>query len=140
MGSVWCLLLCIPMLSPTFAGGVTRVYYLGIHEVNWNYAPMGRNVLANQSIAHNRQASAFLQSGKDRVGSMYKKSVYKQYTDSTYTTEIPKPGWLGFLGPVIRAEVGDTIKVHLKNFATRPYTIHPHGVFYEKDSEGSEEG
>lgn len=137
MGSVWCLLLCIPMLSPTFAGGVTRVYYLGIHEVNWNYAPMGRNVLANQSIAHNRQASAFLQSGKDRVGSMYKKSVYKQYTDSTYTTEIPKPGWLGFLGPVIRAEVGDTIKVHLKNFATRPYTIHPHGVFYEKDSEGS---
>lgn len=84
----------------------------------------------------NSQASAFLQSGKDRVGSTYKKSVYKQYTDSTYTTEIPKPGWLGFLGPVIRAEVGDTIKVHLKNFATRPYTIHPHGVFYEKDSEG----
>lgn len=82
------------------------------------------------------QASAFLQSGKDRVGSTYKKSVYKQYTDSTYTTEIPKPVWLGFLGPVIRAEVGDTIQVHLKNFATRPYTIHPHGVFYKKDSEG----
>lgn len=78
----------------------------------------------------------FLQSGKDRVGSTYKKSVYKQYTDATYTTEIPKPGWLGFLGPIIRAEVGDTIKVHLKNFASRPYTIHPHGVFYEKDSEG----
>nr|XP_030128351.3 hephaestin isoform X1 [Taeniopygia guttata]XP_030128352.3 hephaestin isoform X1 [Taeniopygia guttata] len=137
MGSVWWLLLCIPMLSPTFAGGVIRVYYLGIHEVDWNYAPTGRNVLANQSIARNSQASAFLQSGKDRVGSTYKKSVYKQYTDSTYTTEIPKPVWLGFLGPVIRAEVGDTIQVHLKNFATRPYTIHPHGVFYKKDSEGS---
>uniref|UniRef100_A0A8C5TFG4 ferroxidase n=1 Tax=Malurus cyaneus samueli TaxID=2593467 RepID=A0A8C5TFG4_9PASS len=80
---------------------------------------------------------SFLQSGKNRVGSTYKKSVYKQYTDSTYTIEIPKPRWLGFLGPVIRAEVGDTIKVHLKNFASRPYTIHPHGVFYEKDSEGS---
>lgn len=84
----------------------------------------------------NSKASAFLQPGKDRVGSTYKKSVYKQYTDSTYTTEIPKPGWLGFLGPIIRAEVGDTIKVHLKNFASRPYTIHPHGVFYKKDSEG----
>lgn len=84
----------------------------------------------------NSKASAFLQPGKDRVGSVYKKSVYKQYTDSTYTTEVPKPGWLGFLGPIIRAEVGDTIKVHLKNFASRPYTIHPHGVFYEKDSEG----
>lgn len=84
----------------------------------------------------NSKASKFLQAGKDRVGSTYKKSVYKQHTDSTYTTEIPKPDWLGFLGPIIRAEVGDTIKVHLRNFASRPYTIHPHGVFYEKDSEG----
>ncbi|KAM7094431.1 hephaestin isoform 4-T11 [Ciconia maguari] len=152
MGLFWVLLLYIHTLSPTFAGGVTRVYYLGIREVDWNYAPTGKNVLANQSIAHNlnstegiggihrktsSKASTFLQPGKDRVGSTYKKSVYKQYTDSTYTTEIPKPGWLGFLGPVIRAEVGDTIEVHLKNFASRPYTIHPHGVFYEKDSEGS---
>ncbi|NXF44692.1 HEPH protein, partial [Oceanites oceanicus] len=137
MGLFWLVLLHVHMLSPTFAGGVTRVYYLGIREVDWNYAPTGKNVLANRSIAHNLRASTFLQPGKDRVGSTYKKSVYKQYTDSTYTTEIPKPGWLGFLGPVIRAEVGDTIKVHLKNFASRPYTIHPHGVFYEKDSEGS---
>uniref|UniRef100_A0A8B9PR09 Hephaestin n=1 Tax=Apteryx owenii TaxID=8824 RepID=A0A8B9PR09_APTOW len=137
MGLLWWLSFYIPLLSPTFAEGVTRVYYLGIREVDWNYAPTGRNILANQSIAHNLYASVFLQPGRDRVGSTYKKSVYKQYTDSTYTTEIPKPAWLGFLGPVIRAEVGDTIKVHLKNFAGRPYTIHPHGVFYEKDSEGS---
>nr|XP_013809294.1 PREDICTED: hephaestin isoform X6 [Apteryx mantelli mantelli] len=137
MGLLWWLSFYIPLLSPTFAEGVTRVYYLGIREVDWNYAPTGRNILANQSIAHNLKASVFLQPGRDRVGSTYKKSVYKQYTDSTYTTEIPKPAWLGFLGPVIRAEVGDTIKVHLKNFAGRPYTIHPHGVFYEKDSEGS---
>lgn len=50
--------------------------------------------------------------------------------------EMTQPSWLGFLGPVLWAEVGDVISVHLKNFATRPYTIHPHGVFYEKDSEG----
>ncbi|PKU34320.1 hephaestin isoform x1 [Limosa lapponica baueri] len=137
MGLFRLLLLYIYVLSPTFAEGVTRVYYLGIREVDWNYAPTGKNILANQSIADNPKASVFLQPGKDRVGSTYKKSVYKQYTDSTYTTEVPKPGWLGFLGPIIRAEVGDTIKVHLKNFASRPYTIHPHGVFYEKDSEGS---
>lgn len=46
--------------------------------------------------------------------------------------EMVQPAWLGFLGPVLRAEVGDVILIHLKNFATRPYTIHPHGVFYEK--------
>lgn len=83
-----------------------------------------------------RAASKFLQPAKDRIGSIYKKSVYKQYQDSTYMSEVLKPAWLGFLGPILRAEVGDTIVVHLKNFAKRPFTIHPHGVFYEKDSEG----
>uniref|UniRef100_A0A8C3H959 Hephaestin n=1 Tax=Chrysemys picta bellii TaxID=8478 RepID=A0A8C3H959_CHRPI len=117
------------LLLPIFAEGATRVYYLGICEVEWNYAPTGKNIIT--------EASTFLQSGKDRVGSTYKKSVYKQYSDSTYTREIPKPAWLGFLGPIIRAEVGDTITVHLKNFANRPHTVHPHGVFYKKDSEGS---
>ncbi|MDR0051907.1 multicopper oxidase domain-containing protein, partial [Acinetobacter baumannii] len=50
--------------------------------------------------------------------------------------EIPKPEWLGFLGPILRAEVGDVMVVHMKNFASRPYSLHPHGVFYKKDSEG----
>ena len=44
---------------------------------------------------------------------------------------------LGILGPVLPAEVGDTIKVVFKNNASRPYSIHPHGVFYAKDSEGA---
>lgn len=38
---------------------------------------------------------------------------------------------LGILGPIIRAEEGDEIKVVLKNMASRSYSIHPHGVFYE---------
>uniref|UniRef100_A0A8C0H0S2 Ceruloplasmin n=1 Tax=Chelonoidis abingdonii TaxID=106734 RepID=A0A8C0H0S2_CHEAB len=125
------------LLLPIFAEGATRVYYLGICEVEWNYAPTGKNIITGRSIKDDPEASTFLQSGKDRVGSTYKKSVYKQYSDSTYAREIPKPAWLGFLGPIIRAEVGDTIIVHLKNFANRPHTVHPHGVFYKKDSEGS---
>jgi len=62
--------------------------------------------------------------------------VYRQYTNDSYSQEIPKPAWLGFLGPILRAEVDDVVEVHLKNFATRPYSLHPHGVFYKKDSEG----
>lgn len=83
-----------------------------------------------------RVASSFLKSDKDRIGSSYKKTIYKEYRDGSYMDEIAQPAWLGFLGPVLKAEVGDVILIHLKNFATRPYTIHPHGVFYEKDSEG----
>ncbi|RXM94876.1 Hephaestin-like protein 1 [Acipenser ruthenus] len=81
------------------------------------------------------QASVFLQQGPHRIGSVYKKAVYWEYRDGNYTEEIPKPEWLGFLGPVLKAEVEDVIVVHLKNFASRPYSLHPHGVFYEKDSE-----
>uniref|UniRef100_A0A8D0HKS2 Hephaestin n=1 Tax=Sphenodon punctatus TaxID=8508 RepID=A0A8D0HKS2_SPHPU len=129
--------LYVHLLLSSLAEGTTRIYYLGVREVEWNYAPKGKNVISGQSITNDPEASLFLQSAKNRVGSIYKKSVYKQYSDATYSTEVPKPAWLGFLGPLIRAEVGDTIVVHLKNFARQPYTIHPHGVFYEKDSEGS---
>ena len=45
--------------------------------------------------------------------------------------------YLGLLGPVIRAEVGDTIKVVFRNTCPFPASVHPHGVFYEKDSEGA---
>jgi hephaestin len=44
---------------------------------------------------------------------------------------------LGFLGPVIQAEVGDTIVVHFKNQTPFPASVHPHGVFYPKHSEGA---
>ena len=41
------------------------------------------------------------------------------------------------LGPMIRAEVGDTIKIVFRNNAAFPASMHPHGVFYEKSSEGA---
>jgi len=41
------------------------------------------------------------------------------------------------MGPVIRAEVGDTIYVTFKNSGTKPYTMYPHGLQYQKSSEGA---
>uniref|UniRef100_A0A670KEW8 Plastocyanin-like domain-containing protein n=1 Tax=Podarcis muralis TaxID=64176 RepID=A0A670KEW8_PODMU len=82
------------------------------------------------------EAIVYVRRGPNRIGRVYKKAIFKQFTDDTYSQEIPKPSWLGFLGPVLRAEERDTFIIHLKNFASRPYSVHPHGVFYEKDSEG----
>ena len=65
----------------------------------------------------------------------YIKALYREYTDGTFThlKQIP-PQWqhLGILGPVIHAEVGDTIKVVFKNNAHIPYSMHPHGVLLFK--------
>src|SRR5690554_5800001 len=38
------------------------------------------------------------------------------------------------------AAVGDIIKVYFKNMASRPYSIHPHGVLYAKEHEGANYG
>lgn len=118
------------------AESLKRTYYIAIREEDWNYAPSGRNLINNRGIDQ-EYASVFLSNGMNRIGSVYKKALYRQYTDDSYSSEVPKPAWLGFLGPIIRAEVGDVIEVHMKNFGTRPYSLHPHGVFYEKNSEGA---
>ncbi|XP_073530743.1 ceruloplasmin [Phyllobates terribilis] len=114
-----------------------RTYYIAIREVNWDYAPSGMNIISGKSIAEDEHASTYLQSGSNRIGKVYKKASYLQYTNDLYTDEIKKPDWLGFLGPIMTAEVGDTITIHLKNFASRPYSLHPHGVQYTKENEGA---
>ncbi|XP_030648847.1 hephaestin-like protein 1 [Chanos chanos] len=116
---------------------VVRTYFIGITEESWDYAPSGHNRINGKPVAEDEHASVFLLQGPHRIGRVYKKAIYREYTNSSYSQEIPKPAWLGFLGPVLKAEVGDVIVVHLKNFASRRYSMHPHGVFYEKDSEGA---
>jgi FtsP/CotA-like multicopper oxidase with cupredoxin domain len=78
--------------------------------------------------------------GQTRIGRIYKKALYREYTDSSFSKPKDIEGaWkhLGILGPIIRAQVGDTIRVVFRNRSTtRPYSIHPHGVFYDKASEG----
>ncbi|KAG8136027.1 hypothetical protein E2320_009008 [Naja naja] len=85
---------------------VTREYYIGINEIDWNYAPGTKNILSG-----------------------------KPFSEDDHVVE--KPPSLGFLGPIIKAEVGDSFVIHLKNFAKRPYTLHPHGVRYTKENEGA---
>ena len=70
----------------------------------------------------------------------YAKLRYIEYTDGSFATKKPQPPSLGILGPVIRAAVGDTIKVVFRNKADRPLSMHPHGVFYTKDNEGAPYG
>uniref|UniRef100_A0A671DJB6 Hephaestin n=1 Tax=Rhinolophus ferrumequinum TaxID=59479 RepID=A0A671DJB6_RHIFE len=46
---LWALLFMQPLWT-RLTDGATRVYYLGIQEVQWNYAPKGRNVITNQTL------------------------------------------------------------------------------------------
>jgi hephaestin len=120
------------------AEGKTRTYYIAVDEINWDYAPSGIDQMTGKPFDH--MAMMYVEQGKDRIGKTYRKAVYHEYTDSTFSTLKQRtPEWehLGLLGPVLRAEVGDTIQIFFKNNGTQSYSLHPHGVFYEKDSEGS---
>jgi len=116
-----------------------RYYYIMADEVEWDYAPSyPENPLTGELFGADELV--FLESGDGFIGRKYIKALYIEYTDDTFSTVKERPAseeHLGFLGPVIRAEVGDTIYVTFMNNGSNPYTIHAHGVSYEKSSEGT---
>jgi FtsP/CotA-like multicopper oxidase with cupredoxin domain len=120
------------------AVGKLRTYYIAADEVDWDYAPGGVNKMMGTKF--DGYSKVFTERGPHRIGTVYRKALYREYTDATFTQLKPRsPEWqhTGLLGPILRAEVGDTIQVVFKNNASRPYSMHPHGVFYDKDSEGA---
>jgi hypothetical protein len=118
--------------------GRTRTYYIGADQVVWDYAPDGRNDITGKPF--DEVADVFVARGPSRIGSSYLKCLYRQYTDATFAHRVPRAAddaYLGFTGPVIRAVVGDRIKVVFRNGCTIGASVHPHGVFYAKASEGA---
>jgi FtsP/CotA-like multicopper oxidase with cupredoxin domain len=119
-------------------GGKLRTYFIAADEVVWDYAPSGAN--AAEGRPFNAFEKPWMEAGPHVAGRKAKKALYREYTDATFTTLKPRPPeWehLGFLGPLVRAEVGDTIKIVFRNNANFAAAVHPHGVLYNKDSEGA---
>lgn len=124
-------------VSPSYSPR-TRTYYVAADEVPWDYAPLNRDGLTGKPF--DPVAATFVERGADRIGKVYRKSVYREYTDASFTTLAERPAkWehLAMLGPVIRGVVGDTVVVVFKNNARFPYSFHVHGLRYDKRSEGA---
>jgi len=122
----------------TASAPVVRTYYLCAEEVDWDYTPDGKDVMMDKDF--DGYGKAFTEHTASRIGHTYRKAVFHEYTDATFSTQKTRPAELahmGLLGPVLRGEVGDTIKVVLRNSTTFPVSLHPHGVAYERDSEGA---
>lgn len=103
-----------------------REYYIAAEIVEWNYAPSGLELMHGEDVpfpwgAHLR----------------WSKTRFIEYTDGTFSQRKPQPEWLGILGPIIRAEVGDTVVVHFRNLARGYHSIHVHGLRYNKKNEGA---
>jgi hephaestin len=155
--------------APAPTPGVTRTFFIAAEDVVWDFAPGGVNEISGVPFANYTGALAAenpavpvmtrriafdpISSATNpidftadpaavQVGTQYKKTLFVEYTDATFTTKKPvAPEWqhLGNLGPIIRAEVGDTIQIAFKNKTglARSFTMHPHGVIYDKSNEGA---
>src|SRR5579862_6243390 len=112
-----------------------RIYFIAADEIVWDYAPTGQNDAMGRTF--NQFENQYFVGSPTKPGRACKKAVFREYTDATFSklqARPPDQQYLGILGPLIRAEVGDTIKVVFRNNASRPYSMHPHGVMYEKKS------
>src|SRR5450755_1184658 len=116
---------------PSPSQAQVRTYYIAADEVVWNYAPSGRDLIAQKALPPLMPL---------QLGWSYHKAIYREYTDASFRHLKPRPpedAYLGIMGPVIHAEVGDTVVVVFRNNARFPLTVHTHGLFYTKSSEGA---
>lgn len=125
---------------PMKPSGASRRYYIAAVEIEWDYAPTGMNLILD-TLLSDPTSKGYLYTRTDGgyLGKVYRKAVYREFTDESFLIEKHR-GYrdihLGVLGPYIRAEVGDVIEVVFMNKASHPYSIKPHGVFYNKGNEG----
>ncbi|XP_054025587.1 coagulation factor VIII [Dryobates pubescens] len=112
-----------------------RRYYIGAVETTWDY--MHSDLLPVLQAPAGTWRHPGSQPPVPGVAPRYRKAVFVEYPDGSFTQPKPKPAWMGLLGPTIRAEVYDKVVITFKNLASRPYNLHAVGVSYWKASEGA---
>jgi FtsP/CotA-like multicopper oxidase with cupredoxin domain len=130
--------------------GRVREYFVQAELRNWSYLDgdvTGRSVSGGSVVqdpaCSNMDLAAF--EGTHHNAWAWAKVRFIRYTDATFSTrwqhstpdEAARWAHLALLGPVLRAEVGDTIRVTFRNAAPAHFSLHPHGVVYPKGAEGA---
>lgn len=112
----------IRRLASLPAGGQTREYWIAAETMKWNIVPTHRDQMTNQKVK-------------------YGKTSFSAYGYRPYSAGFKKAlGPATVPGPLIEAEVGDTVVVHFRNKLKAPVTMHPHGIFYANEMDGAYKG
>jgi FtsP/CotA-like multicopper oxidase with cupredoxin domain len=110
--------------------GRTIDYWVAAVPITWNIVPNGRDAMTGDEVPPADSVMATV--------------VYRRYTAhwKKPMANAPRESADGLLipGPLIRARVGDTLRIHFKNLDTlrrAPHSMHFHGVEYKPSSDGS---
>ncbi len=107
--------------TTTAAARAQRQYWISAEERGWNIVPTGRDEMMDKKVK-----------GDTR---------FKAYTYRAYSPGFREPLKRGKIpGPLIEANVGDTVAVHFRNKLKVPVTMHPHGIFYSVEMDGAYKG
>ena len=103
------------------ASAQTREYWIVAEEMPWDIVPTHRDQMMAEPVKG--------------------KTKFTAYGYRPYSANFEHPiGPATIPGPLIEAEVGDTVVVHFRNKLKAPVTIHPHGVFYANEMDGAYKG
>jgi FtsP/CotA-like multicopper oxidase with cupredoxin domain len=118
------------LLLPATGSARTVDVWIAAVPVTWDVVPNGRDAIGGATYT--------------REQTVFRTVVYKAYTRN-WGRPLPNREHVvadndGIPGPLIKAEVGDQIRVHFKNLDTefkRPHSMHFHGVRYAPGSDGA---
>jgi manganese oxidase len=104
------------------SAGPTREYWIAAEERPWNIVPTHRDQMMNMPIKEG-------------------KTTFNAYGYRPYSANFAAPlAPASIPGPLLEAEVGETLVVHFRNKLKTPVTMHPHGVFYSSEMDGAYKG
>ena len=108
------------------ASGAVRHYWVGAAPVTWNMVPNQHDAIMGMMF--------------EPAETVFPTVVYRRYTRNWRKPLRNTPDQDLVPGPLIRARVGDKLRVHFKNLDTfhhQPHSMHFHGVHYKPSSDGA---
>jgi FtsP/CotA-like multicopper oxidase with cupredoxin domain len=103
------------------AAGVRREYWIRAEKTRWTIVPTRRDQMMDERI--------------------HGPITFNALAYRAYAPNFAKPlGPATIPGPLLTAEVGDSIVVNFQNATPGPVTMHPHGLFYRPEMDGAYKG
>jgi len=120
----------LALCTAATAAAQTRDYWVAAVPTSWNIVPNGRDAIMDMPV--------------DSADTIFPTVVYRRYSKN-WAKPLPNAvhssaDGLLIPGPLIKARVGDLIRVHFKNMDTlrhAPHSMHFHGVHYRPSSDGA---
>ncbi|NWW01379.1 HPHL1 protein, partial [Oreocharis arfaki] len=103
--------------------GAVRLYYIAAEEVEWDYASNKSSAPKIYNISSNEERYP-KQKTVVGTGHTYSGGELVEFRKAALITGV----FCWNLGPLLHAEVGDSVLIVFKNKASRPYSISAHGI------------